>query len=250
MGEAHRLADPHAHQAPHSRCLGSPHCVLPLAVADHFAGHDGLWLHYGPIGSTRTPLALHRAERALADRNAAHLAVDTRATHRSLPGYRVDWFCVERNPGGGARRLVQQVGASRSVLWRVYGVAWSTRDGLRVRWTAPGLGLPNEGWMQYLGMAKRGAETDEELARLTELLADAGPRRGRPPRWKDPHWRDAAARAQERKDTHPRLPWDDIARAIGINPRTLRDYRRILRREHMLDQELHLVRPPRGGEPG
>jgi len=240
MGDAQRLGLSHASQAPHSRCLASPHCGLPASVSRRFGGLDGLWLHYGPIGEQTTPLMLHRAERAPSDQNRGGLEVETCRDWRRHEGDHLDLFCVDHCPGPGAARHTVTLDPWRAVVWRVYSIVWRDDPGPSIIWKAPGFGLRGEGWTQ-VSPDRQTAATSAELSRLEDLLAGGAARPGRPPRWRDPSWRDVTERAEQRKATYPSLPWDDIARGLGINPRTLRDYRRLLRREHGGSHELQVL---------
>lgn len=224
-----------------SRCDDSPHCQLPPPLALRFGGLDGLWLHYGPIGDTTTPLAVHRAERPAPDRNAGGLDVETRQAWQPFRGCHLDIFALEHRPGDGGVRHVQALGDLRAVLWKVFAIAWCDDGGPYVSWIAPGLGLPHEGYGHFSGASRPTAATLAAFDRLADLLDGGRPRRGRPSRLHDPAWRDIAARALERKAAHPGLPWKDIATALNIPDRTLRLYRRILERERHGDAGLHLL---------
>lgn len=226
-------------QASRSTCFASPHCYLPPSIVDGLAGGDALWLHYGPMAKDTTPLHFHRAERAPSDRNTGRLDVTTLAQHRSFAGYHVDLYCLDRNPGGRAQRHVQAIGGAKAVGWCVFAVAWREPGGPHVSWVAPGLGLAIEGWNTFFGAERPGAALIEEASKLMDLLSGGGPRRGRPPRWRDPNWRDVVARGEARKLTYPNLSYDDIGRAMGVNPRTYRDYRRLAHRER--DDQIRLL---------
>jgi hypothetical protein len=239
MGHPERLESPHAQQASHSRCLHSPHCGLTPSLTLRFGGLDGLWLHYGPIGTTTTPVAVHRDERAAIDRNAGCLDLPTRQRQATFAGCHLDLFCLDHNPGGGASRHVERGTARSSVGWCVYAVAWEHADGPHVTWKAPGLGLQNEGFAQFSGTARPGSSVTAELARLGDLLAGGSPGPGRPPRWRDPGWREIALRGLARKAAFPQLPYDTIAESIGLTASVFREQRRILRREQ--EREIHLL---------
>lgn len=238
MTNADRRADPVPQQAPRSRCLTSPHCRLPHAVARRFGGFDGLWLHIGPIGEETTSVAVHRAERPQVEANAGHLDGPTRATHRRFLDCSVDLFGVDHDPGGGARRYTQAVGAGKQALWVVYAVAWCATNGVSVRWTAPGFGLPDERYTTHYGMGEPSAATEQEAVRLRRLLDGGGWRRGRPPRWENPLWREIGLRAIERYEATPGLTWAAIAEAKGVPVSTLMDWVRILRDERSLGLRL------------
>lgn len=241
MGHAQHHDDPYVSQAPHSRCLDSAFCVLPPTVARVFAGRDGLWLHYGPIGTALTPLAFHRGERLPLDRNHGHLDTETSPVDRVFAGCHLDLYCLEQAPGAGARRHVQSLGFGRATLWCVYAVAWRAAGPLHVTWKPPGFGLPNEGYSQYSGLVRPGAAALAEQSTLIDLLAGDGARRGRPPRWRDPSWRKPTERAIAIKVAHPGLPWVSIADAVGMNLSTLRECRRMLRREQTSGHDLHVL---------
>jgi hypothetical protein len=227
-------------RASRSACASSPHCYLPSPIVEAMAGRDGLWLHAGPISTDTTPLAFHRAERALGDQNAGQLIIETPRAHRPFAGCQRDLYCLDRNPGGQAQRHIQVLGGARAVVWCVFAVAWREPGGPHVSWVAPGLDLAIEGWNTFYGADRPGAALHEEASRLMDLLAGGARRRGRPPRWHDPAWRDVVERIEAQKRAYPHLPIDDIARRMGVSTRTYRDYAKLAEREranglHLLD---------------
>jgi hypothetical protein len=54
---------------------------------------------------------------------------------------------------------------------------------------------------------------------------------GRPSRWELGDWREIAERAERARAEHPSRHWADIAADQHVDERTLREYRRLLRRE-------------------
>jgi hypothetical protein len=231
MRNAERRHDPDSSQAPHSRCLASPHCDMPPSIARRFGGLDGLWLHLGPIDTESTPLVVHRAERPPSAANGGRLDVPTRTSHRRFLGCSVDLFGLNHNPGGEARRYVQSVGGSRESIYVVYAVAWCDTDGVSIRWKAPGFGLPEQGYNTNYGSSRPSPALEREVERLTHLLDGGGRRRGRPSRWDNPLWREIGLRAIDRKNSSPGLTWALIAEAQQVPLSTLRDWVRILRDE-------------------
>jgi len=235
MGQAQRQDDARISSAADAGCAQSPYCRLPAKLAGRFGGLDGIWMHHGPIGEEYTALTFHRAERPRRDQNAGVLMLETRPAWKDFAGCHLDSLCFEHNPGGGAVRHVEPLGGSRTVLWRVFATAWCDDGETRVTWTAPGLGLRDDGYVQFCGPGRPSAATHQQLARLAHLLDGGRTRRGRPSRWADPSWLahadDVLRRARARKAEQPQLPWNAIADAMGMSDRQLREIRRVLEAE-------------------
>lgn len=165
----------------------------------------------------------------MSGRTLAH-AVQTPPSWRTHVGYHLELFGVAE-PRPGARRLPPELAAEagHGELWVVYAVAWRSEDGPWAEW-----------WLEPDGQARLSysfphdhptAADLAELGRCADLLLGRSARLGRPSRSTDPTWRQIAAEAESRKAARPGLAWAIIADLLGVDQRTLRQYRQELRRE-------------------
>lgn len=217
-------------------CGGSPHCVLPAGLASGLTGLVG-W-HGGPFGAATFDQTMHAVPLSRHSGGGGGRQRDTVEqgawpSLRSYDGWHLDLF------GTSARPPVQAQYLPALGLWVIAAYAWKRADGPWVSWLSQ-FDAPCElTW--HFGEHPPSVLAQVELARGVDLVLGRHAHVGRPPRVADPSWRALADQAIARKAAHPSLSWSAIALSLGIHERTLRDYRRDLRRETETSGVLRLV---------
>jgi hypothetical protein len=207
-------------------CPFSPRCRPPALVLADLGlppSTSIVWLHLGPFGRTSTIVARHGTN----PRACRVSTLPTWPEHRGHLGYRLDLFCIAGPPSSPSyRRLIVAPGQ----MVHVRGViAWRDPDGPFVLWRYGADGSPESIWRFPDGRVR--AEDIAEAQRCEDLLAGRASRLGRPSRLDSDYWRPIAERAERMYAEHPSMGWLAIANTVGVDERTLRDYRRLLARE-------------------